>query len=157
MSRGEGAQRWGANMSLTHPPIRHFRPEFYRIHHADSIPEGERFYPHTPWTTAIAPLVSKRGYPGEFSVKASQLKYCEMLERAGMAMANHLDWFISTIWRALDHTQLADVRNFGVGRAPDFTTCSCQPHRPCVRPATGLQRYGTSRRDPRIVCVEQNQ
>ena len=35
---GEGAQRWGANMSLTHPPIRQFP-----------------------------------------SVKASQLKYCEML------------------------------------------------------------------------------
>ena len=71
---GEGAQRWGANMSLTHPPIRQFRPEFYRIHHADPIPEGERFYPHTPWTTTSAPLVSKRGYAGEFSVKASQLK-----------------------------------------------------------------------------------
>ena len=93
---GEGAQRCGANMSLTHPPIRQFRPEFYWIHHADSIPEGVRFYPHTPWTTTSAPLVSKRGYPGEFSVKASQLKDCEMLERAGMGMANHLDWFIST-------------------------------------------------------------
>ncbi len=71
---GEGEQRWGANMPLTHPPIRQFRPEFYRIHHADSIPEGERFYPHTPWTTTSAPLVSNRGYAGEFSVKASQLK-----------------------------------------------------------------------------------
>ena len=50
----------------------------------------------SPCALHTAPLVSKRGYPGEFSVKASQLKDCEMLERAGMGMANHLDWFIST-------------------------------------------------------------
>ena len=104
----ESAQRWGANMSLTHPPIRQFKSEFYRIHHDPSLPEGERLQPHIPWTTTDATLVSKKGYPAEFRVRASQLKDCEMLQRAGLGMTNHLDWFISTIWRVLDQAQLAE-------------------------------------------------
>ena len=73
-----------------------------------SIPEGERLQPHIPWTTPDATLVSKKGYPSEVKVRASQLKDCEMLQRAGLGMTNHLDWFISTIWRVLDQAQLAE-------------------------------------------------
>ena len=31
-----------------------------------------------------------------------------MLQSAGLGMTNHLDWFISTIWRLLVHAQLAE-------------------------------------------------
>ena len=103
----EGAQRWGADMSLTHPPIHQFKSKFCRIHH-NTCPEGERLQPHMPWTTTNASLVSKKGYTTEFRVQASQLKDCEMLQRAGIGMTNHLDWFISTIWRVLDQAQLAE-------------------------------------------------
>ena len=58
--------------------------------------------------TTEATLVSKKGYPTEFRVQAPQLKDCEMLQRAGLGMTNHLDWFISTIWRVLDQAQLAE-------------------------------------------------
>ena len=104
----EGAQRWGANMSLTQPPIRQFKSKFFRIHHDPSLPEGERLQPHISWTTTDATMVSKKGYPTEFRVRAAQLKDCEMLQRAGLGMTNHLDWFISTIRRVLDQAQLAE-------------------------------------------------
>ena len=98
-------------MSLTHPPIRQFLPEFYRIHHADPIPEGgggSTLIP--PGRPLVLHLCRRGGTPESSLFKASQLKDCEMLERVDMGMANHLDWFIfiSTIWRALDHAQLVD-------------------------------------------------
>ena len=68
----EGAQRWGDNMSLTQPPIRQIKSEFDRIRHDPSLPEGERLQPHMPWTTTDATLVSKKGYPTEFRVRASR-------------------------------------------------------------------------------------
>ena len=72
------------------------------------MPEGERLQPHIPWPTTDAALVSEKGYPSEFRVRASQLKHCEMLQRPGLGMTNHLDWFISTIWRVLDQAHLAE-------------------------------------------------
>ena len=53
------------------------------------LPEGEWLQPHMPWTTTDATFVSKKGYPTEFPVQSSQLKDCEMLQRAGLGMTNH--------------------------------------------------------------------
>ena len=36
----EGAQRWGTYMSLSMPPIRQYKGEFYKIHYDPAVPEG---------------------------------------------------------------------------------------------------------------------
>ena len=153
----EGAQRWGANMSLTHPPIRQFKSEFYRIHHDPSLPEGERLQPHITWTTTDATLVSKKGYPSEFRIRASQLKYCEMLQRAGLGMTNHLDWFISTIWRVLDQAQLAEETKAELDVLVTSPPCVCQSDSTRLRQTTGVQCDNASRRIYRFVCSGQGQ
>ena len=102
----DDAQKWGSHVSLTSHPIRKFRPEYYRIHHDESIPEGERLHPYTAWNTSEAGDVSKGGYPADVKVRASQLRDWEMLHRAGLGVCNHLEWFLSTVWRILDVADL---------------------------------------------------
>ena len=95
----EGAQKWGMHMSLFTPSIRQYRSEYYRVHADASVPEEENLLTSTAWSTAEASIVSKRGYPSDFKVRASQFKEWEMVVRASLGIANHLDWFLSTVWR----------------------------------------------------------
>ena len=104
----DDAQNWGSHVSLTSHPIRKFRPEYYRIHHDESIPEGERLHPYTAWNTSEAGDVSKGGYPADVKVRASQLRDWEMLHRAGLGVCNHLEWFLSTVWRIFDVADLGE-------------------------------------------------
>ena len=59
-------------------------------------------------------------------------------------------------WRALDHAELADeIKSELDGLLTSSLVVVNQTAH--VRTATGLQRDGTSRRDPRLVGVEQDQ
>ena len=80
-----------------------------------------------------------------------------MLERAGMGMANHLDWFISIIWRALDHADMADeIKSELDGLLTSSLVVVNQTTHVFARL---LASNATVRRKryPRLVCVEQDQ
>ena len=98
----EDAQRWGTHVSLSSPAIRQFKPDYYRVHYPDDIPEDERIYPHSNWSTASAAQISKKGYPADFRVKAVQMRDWEAMSRASLCILNHLDWFMSSVWTVLD-------------------------------------------------------
>ena len=98
----EDAQRWGTHVSLSSPSIRQFKPDYYRVHYPDDIPEDERIYPHSNWSTASAAQISKKGYPADFRVKAAQMRDWEAMSRASLGILNHLDWFMSSVWTVLD-------------------------------------------------------
>ena len=68
----------------------------------DDIPEDERIYPHSNWSTASAAQISKKGYPADFRVKAAQMRDWEAMSRASLGILNHLDWFMSSVWTVLD-------------------------------------------------------
>ena len=98
----EDAQRWGTHVSLSSPAIRQFKPDYYRVHYPDDIPEDEQIYPHSNWSTASAAQISKKGYPADFRVKAVQMRDWEAMSRASLGILNHLDWFMSSVWTVLD-------------------------------------------------------
>ena len=98
----EDDQRWGTHVSLSSPAIRQFKPDYYRVHYPDDIPEDERIYPHSNWSTASAAQISKNGCPADFWVKAVQMRDWEAMSRARLGILNHLDWFMSSAWTVLD-------------------------------------------------------
>ena len=59
----ESAQRWGTYMSLTSPPIRQFKAEYYRIHYPAEVPEAEVLQPQQLWTTSSFLAIAKGALP----------------------------------------------------------------------------------------------
>ena len=55
----EGAQRWGTYMSLTSPPLRQSKAEYYRIHYAPDVPGAEVLQPQQLWTTSSFLAIAK--------------------------------------------------------------------------------------------------
>ena len=61
----ESAQRWGTYMSLTSPPIRQYRPEYYRVHYSADVPEAEVLQPQQLYSTSS--LAIAKGTPPPIS------------------------------------------------------------------------------------------
>ena len=95
----EGAQRWGTYMSLTSPPIRQYKAEYYKIHYAAEVPEAEVLQPQQLWSTSSFLAIAKGTPPTDFWIRHSLLRDWEGLQRASLWVINHLDWFLSTVWK----------------------------------------------------------
>ena len=102
----EGAQRWGTYMSLTSPPLRQFKPEYYRIHYPAEAPAAEVLQPQQLWTTSSFLAIAKGAPPTEFRIRNSLLRDWEGLERASLGVINHLDWFLSTVWKMVSTVEV---------------------------------------------------
>ncbi len=97
----EDAQRWGTHVSLSSPAIRQFKPDYYRVHYTDDIPEDERISPFE-LVNSFCCTDFEEGYPADFRVKAVQMRDWEAMSRASLGILNHLDWFMSSVWTVLD-------------------------------------------------------
>ena len=95
----ESAQRWGTYMSLTSPPIRQYRPEYYRVHYSADVPEAEVLQPQQLYSTSSFLAIAKGTPPTDFRIRHSLLRDWEGLQRASLGVINHLDWFLSTVWK----------------------------------------------------------
>ena len=102
----ESAQRWGTYMSLTSPPIRQFKAEYYRIHYPAEVPEAEVLQPQQLWTTSSFLAIAKGAPPTDFRIRNSLLRDWEGLERASLGVINHLDWFLSTVWKMVSTVEV---------------------------------------------------
>ena len=102
----EGAQRWGTYMSLTSPPIRQFKAEYYRIHYPADVLAAEVLQPQQLWTTSSFLVIAKGAPPTEFRIRNSLLRDWEGLERASLGVTNHLDWFIPTVWKMVSTVEV---------------------------------------------------
>ena len=92
----EGAQRWGTYMSLTSPPIRQYKPDYYKVHYSADIPESEVLQPQQLWSTSSFLAIAKCTPPTDFRIRNSPLRDWKGLQRASLGVINHLDWFLST-------------------------------------------------------------
>ena len=95
----ESAQRWGTYMSLTSPPICQYRPEYYKVHYSADVPEAEVLQPQQLYSTSSFLAIAKGTPPTDFRIRHSLLRYWEGLQRASLGVINHLDWFLSTVWK----------------------------------------------------------
>ena len=102
----EGAQRWGTYMSLSTPPIRQYKGEFYKIHYDPEVPEGEVLQPQQLWSTSSFQAIAKGTTPSEFRIRNSLLWDWEGLERSSLGVINHLDWFLSTLWKMVSSVEV---------------------------------------------------
>ena len=102
----EGAQRWGTYMSLSTPPIRQYKGEFYRIHYDPEVPEGEVLLPQQLWSASSFQAIAKGTTPSEFRIRNSLLRDWEGLERSSLGVINHLDWFLSTLWKMVSAVEV---------------------------------------------------
>ena len=62
----EGAQRWGTYMSLTCPPLRQFKAEYYRIHYPAEVSQPQQL-----WTTSSFLAITQWAPPTEFRIRNS--------------------------------------------------------------------------------------
>ena len=93
-------------MSLTSPPLRQFKPEYYRIHYPAEAPAAEVLQPQQLWTTSSFLAIAKGAPPTEFRIRNSLLRDWEGLERASLGVINHLDWFLSTVWKMVSTVEV---------------------------------------------------
>ena len=70
----ESAQRWGTYMSLTSPPIRQYRPEYYRVHYSADVPEAEVLQPQQLYSTSSFLAIAKGTPPTDFRIRHSLLR-----------------------------------------------------------------------------------
>ena len=112
----DGAQSWGSHISLTSPPIRFYRPDYYKVWHAPEVVPEERVLSKL-WSVDAAALRSGGRPDGAACpVKIAQLRDWEAMIRASLGVLNHLDWFMSTVLVILGTGELtsekvAEVRN----------------------------------------------
>ena len=113
----DGAQSWGSHISLTSPPIRFYRPDYYKVWHAPDVVPEERVLTNKLWAVDAAALRSGGRPDGAACpVKIAQLRDWEAMIRASLGVLNHLDWFMSTVLVILGTGELtsekvAEVRN----------------------------------------------
>ena len=93
-------------MSLTSPPLRQFKAEYYRIHYAPDVPEAEVLQPQQLWTTSSFLAIAKGAPPTDFRIRNWLLKDWEGLEKASLVVINHLDWFLSTVWKMVSTVEV---------------------------------------------------
>ena len=86
-------------MSLTSPPIRQYRPEYYKVHYSADVPEAEVLQPQQLFSTSFFFAIAKGTPPTDFRIRHSLLRDWEGLQRASLGVINHLDWFFSTVWK----------------------------------------------------------
>ena len=93
-------------MSLSTPPIRQYKGEFYKIHYDPEVPEGEVLQPQQLWSTSSFQAIAKGTTPSEFRIRNSLLRDWEGLERSSIGVINHLDWFLSTLWKMVSSVEV---------------------------------------------------
>ena len=54
----DGAPSWGSHISLTSPPIRFYRPDYYKVWHAPEVVPEERVLTNKLWSVDAAALRS---------------------------------------------------------------------------------------------------
>ena len=86
-------------MSLTSPPIRQYRPEYYKVHYSADVPEAEVLQPQQLYSTSSFLAIAKGTPPTDFRIRHSLLRDWEGLQTASLGVINHLDWFLSTVWK----------------------------------------------------------
>ena len=118
----EDAQKWGNHVSLSSPSIRQYRPEYYRMHYPEDVPEEGRLHPHTLWSTSASASVLKRAAPTEVKVRVSQLRDWESIARASLGVINHLDWFVASVYQVINGL---DINPEGKTDANNFLSSAC--------------------------------
>ena len=93
-------------MSLTSPPIRQFKAEYYRIHYPAEVPEAEVLQRQQLWTISSFLAIAKGAPPTDFRIRNSLLRDWEGLERASLGVINHPDWFLSTVWKMVSTVEV---------------------------------------------------
>ena len=105
----DGAQSWGSHIPLTSPPIRFYRPDYYKVWHAPDVDPEERVLTNKLWLDDAATLQARRYcMPSE----NCPVKDWKAMIRTSLGVLNHLDWFIPTVFITGDLTseKVAEVR-----------------------------------------------
>ena len=119
----EDPQKWGNHVSLSSPSIRQYRPEYYRMHYPEDVPEEGRLHPHTLWSTSASASVLKRAAPTEVKVRVSQLRDWESIARASLGVTkSNLDWFVASVYQVINGL---DINPEGKTDANNFLSSAC--------------------------------
>ena len=141
----ESAQRWGTYMSLTSPPIRLYRPEYYRVHYSADVPEAEVLQPQQLYSTSSFLAIAKGTPPTDFRIRHSLLRDWEGLQRASLGVINHLDWFLSTVWKMVGTVEVEPQMRANIDNM--LTSSSVAVNHLAHRQARLLAGNATFRRD----------
>ena len=77
----------------------HNHSNYYNVHYSADIPEAEVLQPQQLWSTSSFLAIAKGTPPTDFRILNSLLRDWEGLQRASLGVINHLDWFLSTLWK----------------------------------------------------------